>query len=1045
MRNVKGVWAEQPVMTKERARELIEKTFRSSFDKLHFGQFIQDLLNEVESKPFAYKGSRIKEAYRKYISSMNRIGKYQTPDGEEIDILVVKLKKGTSLVRARSMQKNYIADYLNSGRNHRKDAALVAFVAPGEEDWRFSLIKMDYTYQGTSSGKASVKEILPPSNRFSFLVGKHESSHTAQSRFTDMLMSARNPSLAELEQAFSVEPVNQEFFRQYQKLFIRTTEEMNRILKRNARISQDFATKKIDTVNFTKKLLGQIVFLFFLQKKGWFGVALDQPWGSGPKDYLRTLFNENCRQEKAKKEKNFFNDILEPLFYEALRRPRDDSYYSRFDCKIPFLNGGLFDPIGDYDWVNIDILLPNALFSNTKGERGDGILDVFDLYNFTVKEDEPLDREVAIDPELLGKTYEKFNAITSKNFEEYKQAIGSGKKNDENKFNRAQGVYYTPRSVVHFICQQSLIACLNRRLREELTEEDITALIEHGPSEVENEIQVETMARQTQTYAYKLPLSIKQHARLLDETLKDLAVCDPAIGSGAFPMGMMDEIIKARQTLAAYLSSKDAISTSYEFKRHCIEHCIYGVDLDPGAVEIAKLRLWLSLVVDEENIEDIKPLPNLDYKIMQGDSLGGVTRDILNGNLFDQLEEAKDRFINETDPDKKKHAKAEIDALVQKISKGESMFDFSIYFSEIMRRKAYPGFDLVVGNPPYGNLLEGSVKPEMKKKFLYKSSLNEISFPFVERGINLLKDGGTISYIITMGLTYRKDGSMTRCLLQRSFDTIRLWSFDRDPISIFDSMTQRVSIFIAKDRRPDVDGDFYTSNFAYTTADIVRDLKQNIQTRPLQKINDYLLTYDGQSKFCDHHFLPKIGDRLGIQILRKIRQLPCEIRNYLNDSKNTVPLIIRTSGGYYYNAFFKIPYKSVEFKEISCPSVLIRDYLCVLINSSLLYFWMRIYGDSRHFSPDMLRLFRGPEEQVLSQYTEDLKRHAEMILESLASVFDPRKKKFETSRIKNKIDELDDLLAKVYGLSDTELSYIKNYDAVIRNKAQADMKAKAAS
>ena len=344
-----------------------------------------------------------------------------------------------------------------------------------------------------------------------------------------MLLSDKNPSLAGLEQAFSVEPVNQEFFRQYQKLFIRTTEEMNEILNCNARIRQEFTTKKIDTVNFTKKLLGQIVFLYFLQKKGWFGVARDQPWGSGPKDYLRTLFNENCCKGKTKEDKNFFNDILEPLFYEALRRPRDDDYYSRFDCRIPFLNGGLFDPIGDYDWVNTDILLPNALFVSDDGMPGKGILDIFDLYNFTVKEDDPLDREVAIDPELLGKTYERFNAITSKNFEEYKQAIASGKKNDEHKFNRAQGVYYTPRSVVHFICEQSLIACLSRRLKEELTEEDVTAFIEHGPTAVENEAQVEAKGKQTSTYMYQLPPSIKQHAQLLDETLKGsccLRSCD---------------------------------------------------------------------------------------------------------------------------------------------------------------------------------------------------------------------------------------------------------------------------------------------------------------------------------------------------------------------------------------------------------------------------------------------------------------------------------------------------------------------------------------
>ena len=221
------------------------------------------------------------------------------------------------------------------------------------------------------------------------------------------------------EAAFNVEKVNNDFFYQYRELFIKIKNNLDKIIKKNERVKQEFNTKEIDVVNFTKKFLGQIVFLYFLQKKGWFGVKRDQPWGNGSKSFLRDLFKEHCTKGK----KNYFNDVLEPLFYEALRRPRDQDYYSLFDCRIPFLNGGLFDPIENYNWVDIDILLPNHLFSNNnknkQGDPGDGILDVFDLYNFTVKEDEPLDREVAIDPELLGKAYEKFNAITAKKFKEF--------------------------------------------------------------------------------------------------------------------------------------------------------------------------------------------------------------------------------------------------------------------------------------------------------------------------------------------------------------------------------------------------------------------------------------------------------------------------------------------------------------------------------------------------------------------------------------------------------------------------------------------------
>ena len=208
-------------------------------------------------------------------------------------------------------------------------------------------------------------------------------------------------------------------------------------------------------------LFRSIIFLYFLQKKGWFGVPRDAKWGEGSKQFLRELLDK-----KHGDYKNFFNDILEPLFYDALRNDRshDDHYYPYFTCKIPFLNGGLFDPIGiagGYDWVKTDITLPNELFSNVsktkQGDTGDGIFDIFDRYNFTVIEDEPLEKEVAIDPELLGKAYEKFNAIRPDNFDEYLKVLNSGKKGEESKFNKQYGVFYTPREIVHYMCRESLI------------------------------------------------------------------------------------------------------------------------------------------------------------------------------------------------------------------------------------------------------------------------------------------------------------------------------------------------------------------------------------------------------------------------------------------------------------------------------------------------------------------------------------------------------------------------------------------------------------
>ena len=611
-------------MDKKQANKIVKDTFENPFNKEQFKYLVKNLLNHIEETPETiYRGNYIPDAYAPYVNTLERIGKYLDSDERSIDVLIVNLKKYTSLERARTMQRNFIAWYLNGSRGGvLKDAALVAFVSPGQEDWRFSLVKMDYRFENKKDGNVKVKEEFTPARRWSFLVGLNEKSHTAQSRLVKILTNdVESPSLAQLEDAFNIETVSKEFFWQYRELFIRTKEELDKIIRADKKVKLDFQNNGINSVDFAKKLLGQIVFLYFLQKKGWFGVERDKKWGTGSKRFLRELF-----EKKHGKYNNFFNDILEPLFYDALSRDRSDidHWNDHFKCKIPFLNGGLFDPINDYDWVRTDIVFPNDLFSNNyktkQGDKGTGILDIFDRYNFTVKEDEPLEKEVAIDPELLGKAYEKFNAIRIDNYIEYKETLERGKPGAENKFNKQYGVYYTPREIVHYMCQQSLSNYLVEELKEKVTKEEIDILIKHGENIIEHDSRVKGSEKETKTYPFKMPEKVRENSLLIDEKLSVIRVCDPAVGSGAFLVGMMNEIARARNALTTYLGGKQQ-RTFYDFKRNAIHYSLYGVDIDSGATEIAKLRLWLSLIVDEEDILQIKPLPNLDYKIMQGNSL----------------------------------------------------------------------------------------------------------------------------------------------------------------------------------------------------------------------------------------------------------------------------------------------------------------------------------------------------------------------------------------------------------------------------------------
>lgn len=585
-------------MDKASAVNLIVNTFESSFDKGKFATFTKNLLKTYDdTRAFSRSGAYVKDAFKHIVSHYDRLGVYTDPDGKRIDILVVYLQRTNSLYNARTAQRNFLRWYIKDGNNASdKDAVLAAIVSPDKDDWRFSLVKMELGLGLTISGSISAIEELTPAKRYSFIVGANEHSHTAKQSLLPLLERPdANLTLADIEDAFNIETITKEFFEKYKELFLDVKECLDALVKKDTAIKADFSAKGVDTSDFAKKLLGQIVFLYFLQKKGWFGVPRGAQWGDGPKGYIRSLFSRKDGYS------NFFNDILEPLFYEALAVDRTDDFYSRFDCKIPFLNGGLFDPINGYDWINTDIIIPNELFSNKnktkEGDEGDGILDIFDRYNFTVCEDEPLEKEVAVDPEMLGKVFENLLEVKDR---------------------KSKGTYYTPREIVHYMCQESLINHLSAELPS-IDKAALELLVKQGEVAIENDVAAAQCEKNgTTTYKYKLDEIIRKNAKDIDTKLKSIKVCDPAVGSGAFLVGMMNEIVRTRLALASY---REVYPKVYDLKRNAIQNSLYGVDIDPGAVEIAKLRLWLSLVVDEEDRSTIQPLPNLDYKIMQGNSL----------------------------------------------------------------------------------------------------------------------------------------------------------------------------------------------------------------------------------------------------------------------------------------------------------------------------------------------------------------------------------------------------------------------------------------
>jgi len=735
-------------MNRDQARNLICQTFMQAFDKARFHNFAINMLNHIdESKASAWNSQYVKDAFKDHVNRYERLGTYTSPDNEKLDVLIVHLTREHKLQRARTAIRNFVADHLKT--RAEKDAALVAFVSPTEKQWRYSYVKMEYANVEKESGKVGVEAHLTPARRFSYVVGEGESCHTAQTRFLGLLQDTEtDPTLVDIEEAFSVEAVTKEFFTKYVELFEKIHTAVEKLAAKDKTVGNEFKAKGVSTVDFAKKLMGQIVFLYFLQKKGWLGVAKGEHWGSGPHDFLRRLASGDYA-----KYDNFFNDVLEPLFYDTLATDRGhEAWCNRFKCRIPFLNGGLFEPPGNYDWRKTDVILPNKLFTNSEvveeGITGTGVLDVFDRYNFTVNESEPLEKEVAIDPEMLGKVFE--NLI------------------EENR-RKGLGAFYTPREIVHYMCRESLINYLDTAVnngKELVSRKEIETFVYLG----EQISHYESVATK---YPVKMPKNIEKQARLIDEKLTEITICDPAVGSGAFPVGMMTEIVRARCALTPYFNDIHE-RTSYHFKRHAIQNSLYGVDIDAGAVEIAKLRLWLSLVVDEEDVKQIKPLPNLDYKIVPGNSLLGVGKDLFNETLFNRLENLKPLYFDETNKDSKEAYRHEIDRLIMKLTEGKSVFDFEIYFSEVFHNKG--GFAVVIANPPYIFARESKKKglTENDKKYFYEHyELTEYQlnlYPlFIEKGTKLLRAKGCLCFITPNNwLTINTNKTLRKFVLSQS-------------------------------------------------------------------------------------------------------------------------------------------------------------------------------------------------------------------------------------------------------------------------------------
>lgn len=833
-------------------KDLLEQTFKSKFSLAQYQKFIVEFFNDAKLKnAIKLQDYYNWNEYAYYISGYYHVADYVDEKNNKIAIFAVELQKDRSLEKARSKQRNFIADRIKA---KGYDGAIAAFYSADEKEskWRLSFVRLDYEIL-----KGKIKSKLTPAKRYSYLLGEQEPCHTAMQQLYPILEEENfNPSLDKLEEAFSVEKVTKQFFEKYKEKYLALYEYLignDTFVDEAKRCINSDKEEDISkfTEQFAKKLMGQIVFMYFLQKKGWLGVnafpqkiaevdyrkaffscnnehkeimkklyVLDtnvgvyvrqpkeinslnnrqqvyfatrikgMPWDSGAKDFVRKLF-----KEAEKHNRNYFEYYLEPLFYEALNEKRDaDNYYARLHCRIPFLNGGLFEPLKGYDWKNNNFSIPNEIFSNAteKGERdADGILDVFDRYNFTMNEDEPLEKEVAVDPEMLGKIFENLLDVKDR---------------------KSKGAFYTPREIVHYMCQESLINYIVNTVGTPY--EDTKDFILYGEIMKDEDCSREVK----QGVANMLmPESIYTKLKEIDNALADVRVADPAVGSGAFPMGMINEIVKARDNITAYFAKElnayqqKVLWTEtrhiYRLKKDAMRNSIFAVDIEPSAVDITKLRLWLSLVVEFEiipNNDEFKnppTLPNLECNILCGNSLidefegvklfndslltgaqeGGdwkalLFQDSIDDILTSLIDKQKELFYANNHQDKYRLQK-EIHKLQQDIIflsggmtediKERFLSTFAmpskpyilwkLAFAKTFKEKG--GFDIVIGNPPYlearnenfpdweKELLQKLLRERYGKKFDLIPRGSDLLIYFFELSLRLIKKTGINSFI----------------------------------------------------------------------------------------------------------------------------------------------------------------------------------------------------------------------------------------------------------------------------------------------------------
>ena len=717
----------------------LRNLFQSSFNLAQWYSFLQHFFNatELKERPERIIENTFDEGYY--------LGNIDTTDSFRIGLFQYNILKG-SVANKRVGLRNLVRSFINPTWGEF-DAALVVF--DSGDHWRLSFI-CDIKGEATSP------------KRYTYVFGSDDLLYrTPIERFN--FLKKKGVSFENLKTAFSVEALSDEFFDKYReqyadfiqyvtgKRFVKVGSKWEeKILgEPNAALMQAFGHDEKKIRDYVKKMMGRITFLHFLQRKGWM---------CGDLNYMQNMFENSAYKN------DYLDSVLEPLFFGILNtKPAErEALFADYGWDksllaewkdIPYLNGGLFERDAEDE--------PESRFPADYFKR---LFQFFSEYNFTIDENDPNDAEVGVDPEMLGKIFE--NLLED---------------------NKDKGAFYTPKEIVRYMCQESLIAYLETNTS--IAKDKIRQFVlspEEGVADIPENKKPKLLA-----------------------ALEEVKICDPAIGSGAFPMGLLNELLHCREALSGEHYDRA------EIKKSIIQNNIYGVDIEKGAVDIARLRFWLSIVVDEETPS---PLPNLDYKIMQGNSLIESYEGVDLSKLTYEKECKKDKgeitlfddeknrlqktvslllssYYSCCDHDKKVRLRKEISNTINKqlesqsyaskilselkdinLAENNRFFLWHTWFSDVFsREEGKNGFNIVIGNPPYVSVK--AISDKMKKIYssLFETAKGRFNLftLFLELFHKLGKQNGVTCLIIPEGIfsnieyRYSRELIVEKCTIKK--------------------------------------------------------------------------------------------------------------------------------------------------------------------------------------------------------------------------------------------------------------------------------------